>query len=73
MKEHYFLTITSYSVKHNNFQKDQFDTPNKHEIARLLITYTPKKGYEVANINIDRFTGQGERDTAHVDQLELDI
>lgn len=44
MTENYFITIISFNEKSNKYDEQQFhDT--KHGIARIFLTYKPKRGY----------------------------
>ncbi len=67
----YFITIISFNEKSKKFYKQEFED-TKEGISRIIMTYKPKKGYEVVNMIVDVFNEDSEIKNNN-NQLKLNI
>lgn len=68
----YFITIISFNEKSKKFDKQEFLEEDKKGISRIIMTFKPKKGYDVVNMIVDVFNEDSEIINNN-NQLELNI
>lgn len=68
----FFITIHSYNENSKKFDEKQIEVESKTQLARVILTYEPKRGYDIVNINIDIWK-KGSDYYEHENQLEFNF
>lgn len=67
----YFITIHSFNEKTGTFYEQQIQADSKQDIARVFLTFKPKRGYTPVNYIIDVFTKPSGSNKSTQIELEL--
>lgn len=71
--EKYYITIISYNEDSNKFEEVQ-SQDTKLGIARIFLTFKPKRGFHVVNVIIDVWDASKQViNDSNVEQLTMDI
>lgn len=54
-KEQYIVNIISYNESNKKIYEYKDVAENMVNVSRILITFKPKRGYEIVNVIIDRY------------------
>ena len=57
MIEKFFVTIICWREESEKFDQYEVECVDMVDVSRVLLTYKPKRGYELVNINIDKWVG----------------
>lgn len=68
----YLITITSWNEKKKVYDQQVFED-DKQGITRIIMTFKPKKNYEVVNMIIDVIFKEDEYYKTDVNQLKFDL
>lgn len=57
MIEKFFVTIICWKEENNKFDQYEVECVDMVDVSRVLMTYKPKRGYDMVNVNIDKWVG----------------